>query len=108
MKSRISICGLFLVAFVMYAPVVHAQASGSPSGGGGSQWRAMRQEMVAACANESAGAACSFSREGQTVNGTCRATRRGQLVCRTGKRREGRGMPGPMGSGTPSSSAPQQ
>jgi hypothetical protein len=86
----------------------YAQTFGSPLEGGRSQWRAMRQEMMAACANQSAGTSCSYSREGQTVGGTCQWTRRGQLVCRTGEGGRGREMRGPMGNGMPEGNAPEQ
>jgi len=65
------------------APATQAQTDGSPSSCGRSQWQETRQEMMAACANKSAGTACSSSREGQPVSGTCHATRRGHLVCLT-------------------------
>ena len=105
MKFRISICVLFLTALATYAPATQAQTDGSPSSGH-SQWQAMRQEMMAACADKSAGTACSFSREGQAVSGTCRATRRGQLACRAGKGGGGRGMHGQMGGGMPGGGMP--
>ena len=105
MKFRISICVLFLTALATYAPATQAQTDGSPSSGH-SQWQAMRQEMMVACADKSAGTACSFSREGQAVGGTCRATRRGQLVCRAGKGGGGRGMHGQMGGGMPGGGMP--
>jgi hypothetical protein len=107
-KFRISICVLLLTAFATYAPATHAQTDGSPSSGGRSQWQAMRQEMMAACADKSAGTACSFSREGQAVSGTCRAMRQGQLACHAGKGGGGREMHGQMGGGMPPDSAPEE
>jgi hypothetical protein len=107
-KFRISICVLLLTAFATYAPATHAQTDGSPSSGGRSQWQAMRQEMMAACADKSAGTACSFSREGQAVSGTCRAMRQGQLACHAGKGGGGRGMHGQMGGGMPPDGGPEE
>jgi hypothetical protein len=106
MKFRISIFALFLMALASHAPATHAQTVGSPSSGGRSQWRAVRQEMMAACADKSAGTACSFSREGQAVTGICRATRQGQLVCHAGKGGGGRGMHGGTGGGMPGGGMP--
>jgi hypothetical protein len=77
-----------LLAFAMFTPPAHAQTN-QPMESGRSERRAMFQEMAQACANKSAGAPCSFSREGQTVNGTCRQNRRGQLVCRSAHGRHG-------------------
>ena len=109
MKFRIGLMsGLLLTALVMFVPATHAQTYGGPSTGDRSQWQAMRQEMMAACANQSAGAPCSFSREGQTVSGACRQSRRGQLVCRTGQGRHGGGMGGSMGGGMPPGNTPGQ
>jgi len=51
-KFRISISVLFVAALVTCAPAMHAQTEGSPSSGGRSQWRAMGQEMMAACADK--------------------------------------------------------
>jgi hypothetical protein len=108
-KSRLGlIAALLLTALVLLAPATHAQTYGSPPEGGHSQWRAMRQEMMAACTNQSAGTSCSFSREGQTVSGTYQATRQGQLVCRSGKGRRGQERRGPMGEGMPGGNAPEQ
>lgn len=110
MKSRIGlIAALILTALVLLAAATHAQTYGSPPEGGRSQWGAMRQERMVACANQSAGTSCSYSREGQTVSGTCEATRRGQLVCRSGEGGRGRAMRGPMGSdGMPGDNAREQ
>jgi hypothetical protein len=105
-KFRISIYVLFLTALATYVPATHAQTDGSPSSGGRSQWQAMRQEMMAACADKSAGTACSFSREGQAVTGTCRPMRQGQLVCHAGKGGGGRGMHSQMGGGMPGGGMP--
>ena len=88
MKFRISIYVLFLTALATCAPAARAQTYGSPSSGGRSQWQAMRQEMMGACADKTAGTTCSFSHEGQPVSGTCRAMRRGKLVCLTATQQE--------------------
>ena len=106
MKFRISISVLFVAALVTCAPAMHAQTEGSPSSGGRSQWRAMGQEMMAACADKTAGTPCSFSREGQAVNGTCRAMPRGQMVCRAGNGAGSQGMHGHMGGGMPGGGMP--
>lgn len=106
-KSGFSICGLLLATLLMYAPAARAQTYGSSPSGGHSEWRAMRQQMIAACANKSAGAACSFTREGQTMTGVCRATRRDQLVCRSGKRGRRRRTDGLMGGAMPSRVMPR-
>ncbi len=82
-----SIAASFL-ALTTLVPSVSAQTN-EPFSGGRGEWREMRQEMVQACANKSVGASCSFSWEGQTVTGTCRQTRRGQLVCRAARGRRG-------------------
>ena len=107
MKFRISIPVLFLAALVTCASATHAQTEGSPSSGGRSQWRAMGQEMMAACADKTAGNPCSFSRGGQAVNGTCRAMRRGQMVCRAGNGAGSQVMHGHMGGGMPPGNAPE-
>jgi len=114
-RIAIPISGLLMIGLLTFVPPTHAQTSENPSMGQGqssgdhSQWRAMRQEMIAACADKSAGTACSFSREGQTVSGICHQSRRGKLVCRTGRGGRGGGMQGGnMGGGMPSGNAPEQ
>lgn len=100
MKLRISICMLMVAAVMTCAPsILRAQTGEGPSSGNRSQWRAMHQEMLAACVDKSAAAACSVSLQGRTVSGTCRANRRGRLVCRTGKGGRNRGMRDSMGGG---------
>lgn len=79
---------------------------GAPPEGGNPQGQAMRehmrQEMIAACQNQSAGDACSVSRGDRTVSGTCGENRQGQLLCRMrGMHRQGGGMGGPNGGGMP-------
>ena len=103
MKYRFSISVLFLAAFVTCAPATHAQTEGSPPSGGRSQWQAMRQEMMAACADKAAGTPCSFSREGQPVSGTCSAMRRGQMVCLTATQQEMMAACADKSAGTPCS-----
>ena len=102
------IAGLFVTALVMLAPAARSQTDGSSPEGGRSQWRAMLRERITACAEKSDGTACSFSREGQTVSGTCRTTRRGQLVCRTGEGGRGREKHGSTGGGMPAANAPEE
>ena len=106
MKFRISIWLLFLATLVTGVPATRGQTYGSSSSGGRSQSQAMRQEKMAACADKSAGTACSFSREGQPVSGICRARRQGQLVCRAGKGGGSHGMHGQMGGGMPGGGMP--
>jgi hypothetical protein len=79
---------------------------GAPPEGGNPQGQAMheqmRQEMIAACQNQSVGDACAVSRGDRTVSGTCGENRQGQLLCRMkGRRRQGGGMGGPNGGGMP-------
>ncbi len=102
MRSTILIAMTFL-ALIMLAPATHAQTSeGSSMGGSPQQRQAMMKDRMAACANKSSGNPCSFtSRAGKAVSGTCQATRRGQLACRTGKATSGQGMGGRMGGGMP-------
>lgn len=114
-QIAITMSGLLVAGLLMFVPAIHAQTYENPSSGEGqssgdhSQWRAMRQEMIAACADKSAGTACSFSRAGQTVSGICQQSRRGQLVCRTGRGGRGGAMQGgSMGGGMPSGNAPEK
>lgn len=122
MKTGIAIVALVL-SFALLAPSTYAQNAPGGMMGGRQRWRAMRQEMIAACANKSAGMPCSFARAGNPVNGTCAANRRGRMICRSPKHRGhggtgdamGRAMGGPMGGGAgapmggpmPPSGAPQ-
>jgi isoaspartyl peptidase/L-asparaginase-like protein (Ntn-hydrolase superfamily) len=93
----IMISCLLLMALVVSQPTTRAQTAGSEAGDSRSQWRALRQEMMKACLDKSAETPCSFSRDSQTVNGTCQTTRRGKLVCRGGEGGRSGEMRGRMG-----------
>jgi hypothetical protein len=115
MKWLIMFCASFL-PLVMCAPAAHSQASANHSTGG-YKVSAARQAMIAACTNKSAGAPCSLSREGQTVNGTCKADPVAalamgesgkQLTCFSSERPQGRKGLRPLSRPTPGANVPQQ
>lgn len=99
LRSKISTCGLLIIIFVLAGVAAFAQEN--PSESGHAQWQAMRQVMIAACAGKSDGTPCSFSRDGQPVNGICHTSRRGQLLCRSGHHRQSQGNMGGSGGGMP-------
>lgn len=98
MKAGIVIVAAVL-SFASLAPSALAQNAPGGMMGARQRRRAMRQEMIAACASKSAGAPCSFARGGNPVSGTCKANRRGRMVCRSSTNGRHRGMRGPMGGG---------
>ncbi|MFZ0890394.1 MAG: hypothetical protein WA005_18290 [Candidatus Binataceae bacterium] len=103
MRSTTLIAMTFL-ALMMLAPATHAQTNEGSPAGGSSHRGAMMKAMVEACANKSAGDSCSYpGRDGQTEKGTCKATRRGKLICRH-PRKTG----GPTGSEMPPGANPER
>ena len=92
---KITISGAFaLLAVMTLALPAHAQANPQPSTGVREQRRMIWRERLAACANRSAGAVCSFSRQTRTIDGVCEPNRRGRLLCHADRRRGGRRMGG--------------
>jgi hypothetical protein len=103
MKSTVLIA-MSILALISLAPMAYSQdqpappSSGSPEaappqGGGNPMFREAIRKRIMACQNKAAGDACSFTHKGQTIDGTCRQTQRGRLICR----RAGEGKPGPAG-----------
>ncbi len=91
------------LALMMLAPRFRCRPTRIPAGGS-SHRGAMMKAMVEACANKSAGDSCSYpGRDGQTEKGTCKATRRGKLICRH-PRKTG----GPTGSEMPPGANPER
>jgi hypothetical protein len=112
MRWPVMFCALFVLV-LMYTPVAHAQASSTSPDGGRVKISPLRQEMIVACANKSKGAPCSFSREGQTVKGTCNVDIVAQRLGGTGKQltcfsRQGQAIPGALIHSTPEANVPQQ
>ncbi len=82
MKAKVATLSLLTTLFLA-APAVFAQNAANPPGAGGKSM-SMREEMVAACAGKAADAPCTFTRKGETVNGTCHQ-RKKEMICRSNK-----------------------
>jgi hypothetical protein len=69
-KPTIAVFASFIVCAVLAAsvPAAHARSS-------------TRQARLQACADKSAGDACTYTKKGQDVNGTCTTSHRGKLIC---------------------------
>ena len=70
MKRSILIFTSFLVlgALAAFSPAAFARHS-------------MRSERIQACSDKSAGDPCSYTKKGESVNGTCESARHGKLIC---------------------------
>jgi len=84
MKVKVATLSLLSTLFLA-APTVYAQNAANPPSAAGKSM-SMREEMIAACAGKTADAPCTFTRKGETVNGTCHQ-RKKEMICRSSEGR---------------------